>query len=334
IIQIPFSLPTWTKGDMEAYVKSLISNHSDNIYKEFFQSNIGLIAKIVEYNPREVKRLLNNFILSHQIQKNNPLIDQKKLLILHILAQRWRIFYDELMLYPGDLQEIYQRYNKIVEDTQEISQNDEVNYDSVFKEKIENDPYLSPIEDLNSIMNFLDNTWDVLSQMKGEEWRLYRRATIVEPDVDYYRSIQNKKQLKRKEAIVETPVMKKITPAHIHEFQKTGGVPNEGQIQKILEETIEVHADSVGILQFKFVSSRKQCSDFRLHLTVDQTTVGTTEWMGYPGRAPSLPLDTEIITIRGLKPGPHVLKLQPEGREGGCNEGHIQTWEGILHMYH
>jgi len=57
---------------------------------------------------------------------------------------------------------------------------------------------------------------------------------------------------------------------------------------------------------------------------------GTTEWLGYAGRIPNLPMNTEIISIDSLVPGEHTLTLRPEGRVSGCNTAGIAAWDGSI----
>jgi len=60
---------------------------------------------------------------------------------------------------------------------------------------------------------------------------------------------------------------------------------------------------------------------------------GTTEWLGYAGRIPNLPMNTEIISIDSLVPGEHTLTLRPEGRVSGCNTAGIAAWDGSIQLY-
>lgn len=338
IIQIPFALPIWTKSDMLEYVKSVISNHDDDTYKEFFLTNVDLIAKIVELNPREVKRLLNNFILSHQIQKNNPQIDLKKLLILHILSQRWRHFYNQIMLYPASLSEIYMRHNKIEEELQNLPiDEEEIDYNSIFKDKIKNDPYLNDIEDLSGVMNFLQTVWSVISTMKSDEWEFYRRATIVEPEINVVKESRTKpvKSLQdiKLNNFKPNPDEKPGEPII---FWKHGGTPEQGRMPSTLSETLEAHANNYGIIKFQYQvpinfgpSKTSHTSDLILHIQIDGVEYGTSSRLGNVNNAL---LKSEFFSVENLLPGRHFLTLRPELPEDAGQ--YLSNWGGIVCFYH
>jgi hypothetical protein len=342
IIQVPFTLPTWSEEDIEKFVLGLIEKNENLHYANFFKENSLLIAQGIESNPREVKRLLNNFILSHQIHQKNNILDMKKLLAVQILSFTWRDFYDAISLDPEFLQNFgsfrkgskldaaLRQTVKVMGSTQGIN---------VEKPK---DPKVEKFEANKKLMKFIKGEGKIIFEIDDKEWETYRRAASVEPDLKLLQELRSKAIKAEVEpklvdnALDESrqiPSMRKINPSKVHKFQKTGGIPDQGQMQKVLSESLEINADSSGMVQFKFVSSKHQCSDLRIHLSIDDLDLGPTEWIGYPGRNPPLILDTDITTITKLSPGKHILTLQPEGRPGGCNQGYIQTWEGEIHLY-
>lgn len=74
----------------------------------------------------------------------------------------------------------------------------------------------------------------------------------------------------------------------------------------------------------------RACSDIRLHILIDSLEVHVTDWLGYEGRIPSLPLDTGCLDFSPVAIGQHTLTLSPEGRVGGCNHGTLLNWGGTL----
>lgn len=70
IIQIPIMIPEWNSSDVEKLVENL-SNQVADKYLEIIQQNKKLITRGVELNPREVKRFINNFIISYEIYSAN-----------------------------------------------------------------------------------------------------------------------------------------------------------------------------------------------------------------------------------------------------------------------
>ena len=84
IIQLPITIPEWNDVDI---IKNLIKDLStskilDERYSTLVDENKDVIAKAVELNPREVKRFINNFIISHEIFSANNKINAKDLLLV------------------------------------------------------------------------------------------------------------------------------------------------------------------------------------------------------------------------------------------------------------
>jgi len=89
-------------------------------------------------------------------------------------------------------------------------------------------------------------------------------------------------------------------------------------------------------IQFKFDVSALACSSARLHIFLDGVLVKTTGWLGWTG-APSpfdkLPLTTGNLILQYVRPGAHVISINPEGQLSGCNtSGRIVQWEGKLQL--
>jgi hypothetical protein len=96
IIQIPIILPEWKSTDAEAILDNLIRiNKVDPNYSTLLTKNKSVLASVVEPNPREIKRFINNFIITNelypgQLRKN---IRKRELLIVQALRFRWHSFY-------------------------------------------------------------------------------------------------------------------------------------------------------------------------------------------------------------------------------------------------
>jgi hypothetical protein len=59
-----------------------------------------MIAKIVDYNPRQLKRFINNVIIAFETftsQKNSPEIKFNELFLLKIIQSEWPDFYNEMV---------------------------------------------------------------------------------------------------------------------------------------------------------------------------------------------------------------------------------------------
>ncbi len=116
-------------------------------------------------------------------------------------------------------------------------------------------------------------------------------------------------------------------------FYRGDGPVSQGQMPTTLDYSTTANANSDGDLIFQFVGIDGICSDIKIHYSVDGNLEGVTEWLGYVGRMPNLPMSTDIISIDSLSPGEHTLTLRPESRVGGCNTAGIATWAGSIQLY-
>lgn len=332
LIQVPFPLPKWTSGDIIQFLQKLIEVYPNNYYKQFFKDNLGLIAKSTEKNPREVKRLLNNFIISYENHRHNVDIDQTKLFLLHVVVNRWPEFYNDFMTSARTLDDVRTRWSRILDRIPPEEEQLDFDMDVL----INKDVILKDILDLSSIMDFFEDPGIPLLTMKEDEWKEYRRATIIEPiaNVD-----KNKKTTGNSNTVIKNnPTLHftdlASTPLKQEQFWKYGGSIEKGPMPEDLAQTFIF--SSKKDLEFKFQyfvpvdfgpSKISHSSDLLLHIKIDGLEIGSVE-LGYKNRDPPLGLNTGIISIQNISHGKHTLTLQPETREN-----YLDNWGGTIAFY-
>jgi len=100
IIQIPIKIPTWSQESIVDLVLNKIKQNLHEEYTNFLCENTEMIAKIVQYNPRQLKRFINNVIIAFETftsQKDSPEIKFNEIFLLKILQSEWPDFYNELV---------------------------------------------------------------------------------------------------------------------------------------------------------------------------------------------------------------------------------------------
>ena len=100
IIQIPIKIPTWSQESIVDLIENKIKQNLHEEYTNFLCENSNMIAKIVEYNPRQLKRFVNNVIIAFETftsQKNSPKIKFNEIFLLKILQSEWPDFYNEMV---------------------------------------------------------------------------------------------------------------------------------------------------------------------------------------------------------------------------------------------
>ncbi|MGI0022152.1 MAG: hypothetical protein ACRD9Q_04740, partial [Nitrososphaeraceae archaeon] len=113
----------------------------------------------------------------------------------------------------------------------------------------------------------------------------------------------------------------------------SNGKPEDGQMSPRIAFTVKVEPDKEDRIILKFITSRKQCSPYRLHVYLDGEEKMVTEWFGYSPGGPDSPMESVIMSLDAASSDTHELKLQPEGKQEGCNQGYIAAWEGELYLY-
>jgi DNA-binding Lrp family transcriptional regulator len=114
IIQLPITIPEWNDLDVVTNLIGTLSKKLDAKYSNIVSQNKDLIATAVELNPREVKRFINSFIVSHEIYSYRN-IEKKELLVIQALRVRWNKLYTSIS-YSKEFRDELQKYCKLSKD--------------------------------------------------------------------------------------------------------------------------------------------------------------------------------------------------------------------------
>jgi hypothetical protein len=178
IIQIPITLPKWDNQDIINLVKDFVKKEIIDIkYKQTIDENIELISTAIENNPREIKRFLNNFIVTSEIFSSSQGVVAKELLVIQAIQLRWNKFYDLLIKSDETFLEDLNRYLQMDEETflkNLDSEKQQVNENS-FNSKVKK--LLRDFKTDTDLWSFLKKNSATLNNIKS--WSTYRRATEV-----------------------------------------------------------------------------------------------------------------------------------------------------------
>ncbi|HSF51073.1 MAG TPA: P-loop NTPase fold protein [Nitrososphaeraceae archaeon] len=163
IVQLPFNIPEWADMDIDKFIDSIIEKDvNGSIFENEIRLNKRLIAHSVERNPRQVKRFINDVILTRFVFKKpvDNLIAVKTLKF----RQEWEWFSD--FIFPDDRREqFFNAYKRLNEDNHALDR---------WKEKVTKS-YPSFFNENDPLRTFLDiGGADKLNSIKSMEE--YRRA--------------------------------------------------------------------------------------------------------------------------------------------------------------
>ncbi len=108
IIQIPIKIPSWSKESIVDLINNSITTSLNSDYTKFLCENSDMIAKVVDYNPRQLKRFINNVIVAFETfasKQGSPEIQFNEIFLVKILKSEWPDFYQEFV-HNKDFREI------------------------------------------------------------------------------------------------------------------------------------------------------------------------------------------------------------------------------------
>jgi len=100
IIQIPIKIPSWTEENIIDLIDNKIKKNLHKEYTNFLTENSDMVARVVDYNPRQLKRFVNNVIVAFETfasQKYFAKIKFNEVFLVKILKSEWSDFYAELV---------------------------------------------------------------------------------------------------------------------------------------------------------------------------------------------------------------------------------------------
>jgi predicted KAP-like P-loop ATPase len=172
IIQIPIIIPEWNTKDIGDLIDDFLKNNIINKeYQEVIRKNAVLISEVVENNPREVKRFINNYIVAYDIYYSNKKIDPTQLLLVQAINIRWNNFYRLIVRSSKEFREEIKKYVEMREDERIAkleSDKTEEGFSAEFR-RILGDSKFEP-----ELWNFLRIHYNNMLEIK--EWEIYRRA--------------------------------------------------------------------------------------------------------------------------------------------------------------
>jgi len=219
IIQIPIKIPSWSHENIIDLIETRIAPKLNPEYTKFLHQNSGMIARVVDYNPRQLKRFINNVIIAFETfvsKQNSPEITFNEIFLVKILKSEWPDFYSEF-LSNEDFREIvkwmitrprefkkYFKYLKVPTDEFPQEQRNKrllllKKLTQRTKERI-NSQHVDILADFdNEMWEFFDNVQDVLYGIK--DWKVIDNVMDVVEEMPYDLPIGTNKPKSNEETI-------------------------------------------------------------------------------------------------------------------------------------
>jgi predicted KAP-like P-loop ATPase len=235
IIHNPITVPEWNSSDISNLIADVIVKKLDTKYSKIITDNKDLISIACEPNPRELKRFINSFIVSHEIFSLNKEIQPRHLLAVQALKVRWNKLYRNLTSNDVEFRKSLEKYASMNRDERirqlndmKLRQKDEGNVGQELEKR------LVEIDDLD-LWDFLRQAGKIIFEI--EKWEIYRRAAestkvdLTARAGTFYRCSQCRLELRPNE---------RPCPRCGHDGREITIVENEGQDIVITEESVNL----------------------------------------------------------------------------------------------
>jgi len=211
IIQIPIKIPSWSKESIIDLINNSIITNLNSDYTKFLCENSGMIAKVVDYNPRQLKRFINNVIVAFETfasKQGSPEIQFNEIFLVKILKSEWPDFYQELvynkdfrdivkwmMTKPRDLRKYFKNLRTLTDEFPAERKHKRILLLNKLTEYTEGRIDSDQIDILSDFDNetwlFFDNVKDVLNGI--DDWKVIDSVMDVVEEFSYDLPIASKK---------------------------------------------------------------------------------------------------------------------------------------------
>ncbi len=219
IIQIPIKIPSWSHENIIDLIETRIAPNLNPGYTKFLHQNSGMVARVVDYNPRQLKRFINNVIIAFETfasKQNSPEITFNEIFLVKILKSEWPDFYSEF-LSNEDFREIvkwmitrpreFKKYFKYLKAPTDEFPQEQRNKRLLLLNKLTqrtkdriNSQHVDILADFdNQTWEFFDNVQDVLYGIK--DWKVVDNVMDVVEEMPYDLPIGSNKPKSNEETI-------------------------------------------------------------------------------------------------------------------------------------
>ncbi|MFQ5440773.1 MAG: P-loop NTPase fold protein [Nitrosopumilaceae archaeon] len=163
IIQIPIKLPAWTQENMIDLLEKKIVPHLNEDYGRFLKQNARIVSKVVGYNPRQLKRFINNVIVAFETFSYKEKPDEwvvEEIFLVQILKSEWMDFYTE---FSRD-----QKFHDFFKLTLIAKESEMKKFSKYLQESQFIDPEIQKTEKLNLLQKFSEKSLFTLTRKQLE----------------------------------------------------------------------------------------------------------------------------------------------------------------------
>ena len=176
IIQIPIRIPKWSPDSIINLMETNLLPQLNDDYAKFLRQNARIISRVINENPRQLKRFINNVIIAFETFASKQKADTwivDEIFLAQIVKSEWAEFYKEF-----SREKHFREFVKLILDTREGELKKFFTYIETPKD---DDPFVQKAERERTISKFMQRTGtlitkrqlEIISEFDFEVWNFF-----------------------------------------------------------------------------------------------------------------------------------------------------------------
>jgi hypothetical protein len=176
IIQIPIRIPKWSPDSIINLMETNLLPQLNEDYAKFLRQNARIISRVINENPRQLKRFINNVIIAFETFASKQKADTwvvDEIFLAQIVKSEWAEFYTEF-----SREKHFREFVKLILDTREGELKKFFTY---IEQPKDEDPFAQKAERERNLSKFMQRTGtlitkrqlEIISEFDFEVWNFF-----------------------------------------------------------------------------------------------------------------------------------------------------------------
>jgi hypothetical protein len=194
IIQIPIRIPKWTPDAIVDLMETKLLPQLNGDYAKFLRQNARIISRVVDENPRQLKRFINNVIIAFETFASKQKADTwvvDEIFLAQIVKTEWAEFYAEF-----SRERRFRELMRVILDSREDGLKKFFTYIELPKDE---DPFIQKLERLKMLSKFMQKAralvtkkqLEIISEFDYEVWNFFTEFQDILFNIEKWKEIDH-----------------------------------------------------------------------------------------------------------------------------------------------
>jgi SpoVK/Ycf46/Vps4 family AAA+-type ATPase len=194
IIQIPIRIPKWTPDAIVDLMETKLLPQLNGDYAKFLRQNARIISRVVDENPRQLKRFINNVIIAFETFASKQKADTwivDEIFLAQIVKSEWAEFYAEF-----SREKRFRELMRMILDSREEELKKFFTYIELPKDE---DPFIQKLERLKMLSKFMQKAralvtkrqLEIISEFDYEVWNFFTEFQDILFNIEKWKEIDH-----------------------------------------------------------------------------------------------------------------------------------------------